>query len=309
MKTFYLVDYENVASKGLAGCDSLGKSDHIIIFYTDSNKTIDLDVVAHHGKAKLKLRKVSGGNQILDYHICSYIGYLLGKHKIEKTRVVIVSNDKDYDKVIRFWQQEKNANVSRNLKINKSVDAAVKSTKPENTGVTSKVEKKKETSSSTSSSENVTKKEDLENEVREALKGKYDKTKVEKVVVITQGHYGKANLATNVHTELSRTFSDYSQIYKHLKAVLKKYDKVEVTVTSKTEAKADVKQRKTEINKEIHALLGSEGIAKKTIDHIASVASNNYGVKNGKQLTYRDIISKLGQKEGLRAYRIIKSIL
>lgn len=34
METYYLIDYENVNSDGLSGCDKLAKSDHIIIFFT-----------------------------------------------------------------------------------------------------------------------------------------------------------------------------------------------------------------------------------------------------------------------------------
>ena len=34
METYYLLDFENVNSDGLAGCDQLTETDHIIIFFT-----------------------------------------------------------------------------------------------------------------------------------------------------------------------------------------------------------------------------------------------------------------------------------
>ncbi len=33
METYYLIDYENVHMDGLEGCDTLGKTDHIVIFF------------------------------------------------------------------------------------------------------------------------------------------------------------------------------------------------------------------------------------------------------------------------------------
>ena len=34
IETCYLIDYENVHEEGLVGCDSLKKTDHIVIFFT-----------------------------------------------------------------------------------------------------------------------------------------------------------------------------------------------------------------------------------------------------------------------------------
>lgn len=41
----YLVDFENVKSKGLAGIDSLGETDKVIVFYSENSDTISLSLI------------------------------------------------------------------------------------------------------------------------------------------------------------------------------------------------------------------------------------------------------------------------
>ena len=69
IKTYYLIDYENVGSEGFKGC----------LFYTDNSRKIDLDIINDHGESKLITHKVPTGNQSADMHLGSYLGYLIGK--------------------------------------------------------------------------------------------------------------------------------------------------------------------------------------------------------------------------------------
>ena len=38
-------------------------------------------------------------------HLVSYLGYLLGIHG-KDCNYVIISKDKDYDNIVKFWQEE-----------------------------------------------------------------------------------------------------------------------------------------------------------------------------------------------------------
>ena len=38
IKTYYLIDYENVGSEGFKGCEKLRETDIIHLFYTDNRK-------------------------------------------------------------------------------------------------------------------------------------------------------------------------------------------------------------------------------------------------------------------------------
>ncbi len=114
MEKYYLIDYENVGSDGLCGCDRLSESDHIVIFFTNNAKKIDMREIADHGKAELVMIEVPAGRQSADIHIGSYIGYLIGSGK--NRDIGVVSNDTDFDNVIKFWAKS-GASVSRSRSI------------------------------------------------------------------------------------------------------------------------------------------------------------------------------------------------
>ena len=139
IKTYYLIDYENVGSEGFKGCEKLRETDIIHLFYTDNSRKIDLDIINDHGESKLVTHKVPTGNQSADMHLGSYLGYLLGtecaaledtdekytneKHTNEehtnqnhidrdyttreKYKFVIISKDTGFDHIIQFWRDEK----------------------------------------------------------------------------------------------------------------------------------------------------------------------------------------------------------
>ena len=79
IKTYYLIDYENVGSEGFKGCGKLRETDIIHLFYTDNSRKIDLDIINDHGESKLITHKVPTGNQSADMHLGSYLGYLIAK--------------------------------------------------------------------------------------------------------------------------------------------------------------------------------------------------------------------------------------
>ena len=51
IKTYYLIDYENVGSEGFKGCEKLRETDIIHLFYTDNSRKIDLDIINDHGES------------------------------------------------------------------------------------------------------------------------------------------------------------------------------------------------------------------------------------------------------------------
>lgn len=119
MKTYYLIDYENVGSNGLLGCEKLNKTSHVHIFYTNNSKKIDLDIFYKHGDAKIVIHKVPSGKQSLDLHISSFIGYILGSNIKKNFDCVIISKDTDYDNIIDFWFREKKIKITRMKNISK----------------------------------------------------------------------------------------------------------------------------------------------------------------------------------------------
>lgn len=111
--TFYLIDYENVNSSGLIGCEKLEETDHIIIFFTKNAMKINMSEIADHGEAELRMMEIPAGKQSTDIHIGSYLGYLAGLNKEKECSVVIVSKDTDFDNIIKFWNSKSWIHASR----------------------------------------------------------------------------------------------------------------------------------------------------------------------------------------------------
>ena len=221
METYYLVDYENVGTDGVSKCGGLEKTDHLHIFYTENSKKIDdLDVIDNHGKASLEKHKVPVKNQSVDMHIVSYLGYLLGKNEGKAISVVIISKDRDYDNVIKFWKDEK-ANISKKAKIElpqmESVKTTQKKDKKKDTTTPQKKEKKKKL---TQSEQKV----QLNSEIQKALsKAEYERTAINNVAKLVGEWFGKDNFKQNVYSKLRQQYSNYDEIYKEIKSILTKY--------------------------------------------------------------------------------------
>ena len=128
METYYLVDFENVHNEGVEHISSLSKDDHIHIFYTKNALNISLDI-ALAKNIDIIGHKVSEGDESLDKHLLSYLGYMLGINKGKNCAYIIIAKDKGYDKIIEFWHQEGFANISRQTCIPKPKTATQPKTK------------------------------------------------------------------------------------------------------------------------------------------------------------------------------------
>lgn len=115
METFYLVDFENVHNEGLENIAALKRTEHVHIFFTENANSIRLDIAFPHN-IDVNGHMVPACKQSLDMHLVSYLGYLLGVHGKECS-YIIISKDKDYDNIIKFWKKEGWLNISRKTKI------------------------------------------------------------------------------------------------------------------------------------------------------------------------------------------------
>lgn len=278
IETFYLIDYENVHGDGLSGCKDLGKTDHIVIFFTQNAKNIDMSDISNHGSADLDMIEVPAGKQSADMHIGSYLGYLAGKNG-KNCSVVIVSKDTDFDNVIKFWKQKTGIGASRTEQIKKKpvpkTQTSTQQPAVANKPVT-KVNGKKKTK--------------LNQEVMQAMRSAgYDASVANIVAQIATGLYGDEHMLSEVHNALKDRYTDYLDVYAVVKPVVSKYaddnqvKNSEIAVSSKD---------KTATNSEIQKVLSKAGFSNDVINYVASTVVKNLGQKNGKQQIYRTVIAK-----------------
>ena len=292
IETFYLIDYENVNSDGLAGCDKLTKTDHIIIFFTKNAMKINMSEIANHGDAELDMIEVPAGKQSADIHIVSYIGYLAGINKGKDCSIVVVSKDTDFDNVIKFWKSKTGVKASRAQQIKVSTPKATTA-------------KQVATTKKTTTKVDGNKKTKLNQEVMQAVRAAgFDASVANTTAQIAAGLYGEGRLANGVHNELRERYDNYLEVYEAVKKILPKYEKPAKAASAKKAASTG--KSKTAVNSEIMQILSKAGFDNDIVTYVASVVVKNIDVKNGKQQIYRTIISKYGQNRGLNIYNHIK---
>ena len=239
--TYYLVDYENVGCNGLSGCKNMTASEHIIIFFTQNARKIDMAEIANHGAAELKMIEIPAGKQSADIHIGSYLGYLAGK---SKCNIVIISNDTDFDNVIKFWKKELSISVARKKKLQ---------------GTT--VKKQTDTKASASTTK--------EAQIRTLFGQKFNKSpyieKKEAIIALFLNAKDKQSL----NTELTKLIpsSQIPALYKAFKEFIKNLPSMKST------SKVDKKKREAQF-RTIYGQHFKNGIYKEKRDKIISILVN-----------------------------------
>ena len=279
----------------MSGCQDLGNTDHIVIFYTQNAKNIDMSDISNHGSADLVMEEVPAGKQSADMHIGSYLGYLAGKNG-KNCNVVIVSKDADFDNVIKFWKKKTGIEASRTKQIKKKSIPKTQTSKQQPVVANKTVTKV-----------NGTKKTKLNQEVMQAIRSAgYDASVANSVAQIATSLYGDEHMLSEVHNALMDRYTDYLDVYAVVKPVLSKYaDESQIKNSESTVSSKD----KTATNSEIQKVLSKAGFSNDVIKYVASTVIKNLGQKNGKQQTYRTVIAKYGQNKGLNIYNHIKKYI
>ncbi|MBP3856161.1 MAG: hypothetical protein IK990_11195 [Ruminiclostridium sp.] len=118
VENYYFVDYENVASGGLAGVECLGKSDRVRIFYgsTAGHVAFELLVKIAGSDAEFEFCKVEFTlKNALDFRLLFDIDDI--SRSLSVKNYYIVSNDTDYDEQMKLLR-------TRGINISKVSDIA-----------------------------------------------------------------------------------------------------------------------------------------------------------------------------------------
>ena len=221
METYYLIDFENVHNEGIANIKSMTKTDHMHIFSTQNATNINKDVFWINGDIKSHL--VPAKKQSLDMHLVSYLGYLLGIHG-KDCCYVIISKDKDYDNIVKFWKEEGYQNISRKEKL------------PGN----EPVQKKTTQTSSQSKSNSKTANGRISAGMAYKLDGKdrcelnifiqhnlvnrgYDHSSANRICKYVVTHCNDERILSGIHNDIKKDFENYSDVYEDIKSILEDF--------------------------------------------------------------------------------------
>lgn len=127
---YYLIDFENVKSRGMEGVELLTEEDTVCIFYSDNADcmTFDLHQKLNETKAKIIYHKVAVGTKnALDFQLATYLGYLICEQQREDIHpnYFIVTKDNGFTSLMVYWKaQGVPVRIIRNLLWGKNPGAA-----------------------------------------------------------------------------------------------------------------------------------------------------------------------------------------
>ncbi len=106
----FLIDYENEGGRVLEGISllNLTENDEIIIFYSESSSRITMELLKELDRIpakKLYIKVETGTRHSLDFQLVSCLGAFIYKNPLKD--YYIVSKDRGYDCVCRFWKDRK----------------------------------------------------------------------------------------------------------------------------------------------------------------------------------------------------------
>ena len=108
---YYLIDYENVKSRGMEGVELLTEEDTVCIFYSDNadSMTFDLHRKLNETKADIIYHKVAVGTKnALDFQLATYLGYLICEQQREgiHPNYFIVTKDNGFTSLMVYWKAQ-----------------------------------------------------------------------------------------------------------------------------------------------------------------------------------------------------------
>lgn len=102
----YLIDFENVHEEGFASLGRLGEKDAVYCFFTRNVAKISMAALAGMRSGQLHFIEAESGKQSLDLALVSYLGFLIGTVPNELC-YTIVSNDNGFAKAAEFWNKHR----------------------------------------------------------------------------------------------------------------------------------------------------------------------------------------------------------
>ena len=108
---YYLIDFENVKSRGMEGVELLTEEDTVCIFYSDNadSMTFDLHRKLNETKANIIYHKVAVGTKnALDFQLATYLGYLICEQQRDgiHPNYFIVTKDNGFTSLMVYWKAQ-----------------------------------------------------------------------------------------------------------------------------------------------------------------------------------------------------------
>ena len=306
----YLIDFENVHEEGFSALGRLGDKDAVYCFFTRNVAKISMSALAGMRSGQLHFIEAESGKQSLDLALVSFLGYLIGTRP-QELYYDIVSNDNGFAKVAEFWNKR---GSGLRVRIRKTTDLKPKAepVKPQPAANPQRRAQVQKT---------VTEQPALAAEpaepapaqtTAEELAAKTEQAPVAAAVEPKQESGRSAQNRTRGRQRAQRQRGAKQEQQTTASAAAAPAPEA-VTAPKQAEAKssesAKPKAEAKTLDSSTAAALEAAGINAAATEFIQAQAEKYRSDKNMKQLVYRAVVKKYGQKIGTQIYNSAKKLL
>ena len=310
----YLIDFENVHEEGFASLGRLGDRDAVYCFFTKNVAKISMAALAGMRSGQLHFIEAESGKQSLDLALVSYLGYLIGTVPNEQC-YEIVSNDNGFSKAADFWNKHR---PGIRVRVRKTVDqaklAAAAELKPARKGRASKSAKAVTAAAAAPSAET---KPAAETRTNPAPEAKPAPAPAAKPTAAPAQKNAASAAADNTPAKEAAPAAAAKPAPEPKPAArpapAKKEASAPKTVPAPETAEANAAPAVKEAPAarpapEAVAALAAAGIEASVAEFLLTEAEKHREDKNIKQLVYRAVVKKYGQKKGTEIYNTAKKV-
>ena len=318
VKTFYLVDFENIKLQGLDVVEKFDpKTERICVFSTENAPKIPTSTLAKILEIQksdpntFEVHEVPVKSQSVDMHLVSYLGYLVGVYG-KTCQYVVLSNDTDYDNIVKYWKMRGKVDVKRqgcSTTAKKSTEITV----PEPT-----VTKKEESPQKPIASVVLPSKTELNNTelsnliVKAVVKAGYSGETAGKVASIVCKNRNKANFLETVLNKLKGAFPKNEKILQTLETALENIS----TTLSNSQSQPEklvppyraprTQSKEKALKNSVTQILSNAKVSPEATAEITKMAVEIYGKENAKQALHSALTKKYS--DGLEIYNLLKKL-
>ena len=292
----YLIDFENVHEEGFASLGRLGDRDAVYCFFTKNVAKISMAALAGMRSGQLHFIEAESGKQSLDLALVSYLGYLIGTVPNEQC-YEIVSNDNGFAKAADFWNKHR---PGIRVRVRKTVDqaklAAAAELKPARKGRTAKTAKAAPVPAAET-------KPAAETAAKPAPEAKPAPAPAQKNAAPAAAEKPPVKEAAPAATGKPAAEAKASA-----KASPAKKEASAPKTVPAPETPAAKEAPAAKPAPEAVAALVAAGIEAPVAEFLLTEAEKHREDKNIKQLVYRAVVKKYGQKKGTEIYNTAKKV-
>ena len=310
----YLIDFESVHEEGFASLGRLGDRDAVYCFFTKNVAKISMAALAGMRSGQLHFIEAESGKQSLDLALVSYLGYLIGTVPNEQC-YEIVSNDNGFSKAADFWNKHR---PGIRVRVRKTVDqaklAAAAELKPARKGRASKSAKAVTAAAAAPSAETKPAAETRTNPAPEAKPAPAPAAKPTAAPAQKNAASAAADNTPAKEAAPAAAAKPAPETKPAARpAPAKKEASAPKTVPAPETAEANAAPAVKEAPAarpapEAVAALAAAGIEASVAEFLLTEAEKHREDKNIKQLVYRAVVKKYGQKKGTEIYNTAKKV-